>query len=614
MEKNSQTIDFRQVLLSSGLFDRNYYNDKYVGADLTLEDSINHFWQYGRFDTRNPSEKFSTFSYLDSYPDILTDGWPYPPVMHYLLHGRSEGRLLNPVRDNYPHIQPRLRLSELKPPADEGIRAKIAVTIHVYYREYVGVLVAQLAMLQFEFDLFITSPFQDVVDSFIEVWGRSEVARGSVHARVTPNRGRNFGPLFVEYGEALRQYDIVGHVHSKKSLYTGHPRYDWGYHCISGVLGSPEYMEAVLWQLSKGTRYGIVCTEKHPALPFWAYHWLKNTHQGLTLAEELGLDFEEGFASYPVGGMFWARREVMEPLLQRKWKYEDFPEEAGQTDGTVHHALERLLGAAARHAGFSTLRWMPDAGEFNTIEEPGIAHLMTVSRTSVMNCILDADVISFDIFDTLLYRDVRDPEDVRDRIGPSYRKLRWEAEVRARTALSDDRDVRQLDIANQLAKLTGESVERALRWLDLEFRTDMSTMHARTSVIELVRYATASQKRIIYVSDMYYSTAELEAIFRHLNIPKADAVYVSSEMGKRKDRGDMWVHLRDRERGRILHFGDNMVSDIQNASDCGVSCVYIPTVMQKTKFLGVLRRKPMNAEWKAVLPVICHYGDDPFFC
>jgi lipopolysaccharide biosynthesis protein len=41
-------------------------------------------------------------------------------------------------------------------------------------------------------------------------------------------------------------------------------------------------------------------------------------------------------------------------LLNKDWKIDDFPEEAGQSDGTIMHALERLIPTVANYNGFQS--------------------------------------------------------------------------------------------------------------------------------------------------------------------------------------------------------------------------------------------------------------------
>jgi lipopolysaccharide biosynthesis protein len=79
--------------------------------------------------------------------------------------------------------------------------------------------------------------------------------------------------------------------------------------------------------------------------------WGSNRTTTLVLAERLGIDRQDFRLDYFAGTMFWARRETLELLRQLKLTLSDFPDEHGQRDGELHHALERLFGSLPRLSG-----------------------------------------------------------------------------------------------------------------------------------------------------------------------------------------------------------------------------------------------------------------------
>jgi lipopolysaccharide biosynthesis protein len=50
--------------------------------------------------------------------------------------------------------------------------------------------------------------------------------------------------------------------------------------------------------------------------------------------------------------MFWARTGALRPLLGLRLDWSDYPIEPVPIDGTILHAIERLLPFAAGHAGY----------------------------------------------------------------------------------------------------------------------------------------------------------------------------------------------------------------------------------------------------------------------
>ncbi len=66
-----------------------------------------------------------------------------------------------------------------------------------------------------------------------------------------------------------------------------------------------------------------------------------------------------------LGTVFWAKTLALKKLFDIKWKYEDFDEEPLKDNGTLSHAIERILAYVAQDAGYETGWVMTDkyAGE-----------------------------------------------------------------------------------------------------------------------------------------------------------------------------------------------------------------------------------------------------------
>lgn len=78
------------MLKASGLIDEAWYKNQYPDVEMLGMDASEHYLKYGAAMGRNPSEAFNTRFYLETYPEIAqTD---QNPLLHYILHGREEGR------------------------------------------------------------------------------------------------------------------------------------------------------------------------------------------------------------------------------------------------------------------------------------------------------------------------------------------------------------------------------------------------------------------------------------------------------------------------------------------------------------------------------------------
>ena len=88
------TINDRQLIKKSGLFDPIYYLFTYPDVRVADMDPLSHFMKVGWKEGRNPSERFNTTFYLTTYPDVAE--MKINPLLHYLQFGIREKRQPRP--------------------------------------------------------------------------------------------------------------------------------------------------------------------------------------------------------------------------------------------------------------------------------------------------------------------------------------------------------------------------------------------------------------------------------------------------------------------------------------------------------------------------------------
>jgi hypothetical protein len=89
-EEDMDALDDASLLRRSGLFDREWYLERYPDVRARKMDPVRHYLKYGAREGRDPNPAFSTRSYLALYPDVASAG--VNPLAHYIRHGRREGR------------------------------------------------------------------------------------------------------------------------------------------------------------------------------------------------------------------------------------------------------------------------------------------------------------------------------------------------------------------------------------------------------------------------------------------------------------------------------------------------------------------------------------------
>jgi len=182
----------------------------------------------------------------------------------------------------------------------------------------------------------------------------SKYEYGKVQTRLVRNLGRDVGPFLTEIPDIAisGNYEIVGHVHTKKSLaWSAADGSIWKDYLFDTLLGNQTSALADILNLFAATPdLGLVFPEDGNNIG-----WSSNLDCARMLAErfEGGLNLPSR-PVFPVGDMFWARRRALEPLWNLGLDHVDFPPEPVGYDGTLLHAIERLTPAVCEKAGY---RW-----------------------------------------------------------------------------------------------------------------------------------------------------------------------------------------------------------------------------------------------------------------
>jgi hypothetical protein len=83
-------------LVASGLFDKKFYLERNPDVAKAGHNPLLHYILHGASEGRDPSPLFDSSWYLAAYPDV--DAANINPLLHYFLHGAAEGRKPRPVR------------------------------------------------------------------------------------------------------------------------------------------------------------------------------------------------------------------------------------------------------------------------------------------------------------------------------------------------------------------------------------------------------------------------------------------------------------------------------------------------------------------------------------
>jgi len=485
-----------------------------------------------------------------------------------------------------------VNLDEVQPVTE--VKGSIAIHLHIFYSDVIREFFDLLTNMPFPYDLYISSPFRDIVEQCEHLY-KNLPHLCKLKVELVENRGRNFAPLLCTFGEELSCYDFIAHLHSKKSLYNKGATQGWREYLSHTLLGDEQQIRKIFSLLQKDEPYGIVYPQNYHLLPYWANTWLANEPLAREWGSRIGLtSIPRGYFDYPAGSMFWARVEALAPLFNARITLGDFPEEAGQTDGTLAHVLERFLALCTLEQG-----WQPaiiaDA-TFPSWSSWRLEQYINRPYESIIELLTKPTIklIAFDIFDTLILRPLINPETIKeivarevgDDVGNLYRQFRVVAEQQARD--EKGKDVTLDEIYTQFAKITNLSLEVVSSLKQLEERIEISLAEPRPSGIELYRQALSTGKPVILISDMFLSKKVIEECLRKVGIDDWHSIYLSGEIGMRKDSGELYRYVLDRFNIRadeMLMIGDNERSDVQIPCDMGANFIHLMRPVELTRGL-----------------------------
>jgi hypothetical protein len=274
------------------------------------------------------------------------------PLAHFIRSGRPDGPWRHDV------ITP---LSRLQAPQNKSVPSA-ALHAHFHYPELAEEFFHKLPPGDARCDLLLSTDDADKAMTLHEA--ASQYRRGDVQLRVIPNRGRDIGAFLTGFADVIARYEIVGHVHGKRSGHGGggfDPLFGhrWREFLWQNLIGDQHpMMDIIIAGLAADETLGIVFPED-PYLP----HWDNNRAIADRLAARMGMTGPlPPFFDFPVGTMFWARTAALKPLFDLRLDWDDYPREPVPHDGTVLNAIERLLPFVARHAGY----------RFATTHVPGV--------------------------------------------------------------------------------------------------------------------------------------------------------------------------------------------------------------------------------------------------
>lgn len=203
-------------------------------------------------------------------------------------------------------------------------------------------------------------------------------------------------------------------------------------------------------------------------------------------------------------------------------------------------------------------------------------------------------VITFDVYDTLVCRVIYKDRDLwqlvdreyqkRNHVKPiGFYKKRETADHKARKTYPY-REVTLDEIYEVFADLYGQELADACKALEIELEINLT--FPNDEVIEAYQYALQQGKKVYIISDMYLTDTIIGQVLEHNKITGYDKLFVSCIYRKTKHEGgalfsavleEIQADAKD-----VLHIGNDAKADIQQSKAVGLDAYLIKPPSRKS--------------------------------
>lgn len=217
-----------------------------------------------------------------------------------------------------------------------------------------------------------------------------------------------------------------------------------------------------------------------------------------------------------------------------------------------------------------------------------------ISIAQLFQAVESMEAVSFDLFDTLIMRQVLFPTDIFDLVDrclqtkgifiKDFSEKRLESEKR----LSRTSAPTLTDIYICMAETYHIQDISPQELAELEWETDYNCLIPREEMCEVVRRIDRAGKKIYITSDTWYNRKQVELLLKKCRISCCRDLFLSCEHGTGKTQ-QLFSCLKEQVPAEsCIHIGDDEVADVEYARKNGVAACRIYSGMDLLEMVGYL--------------------------
>lgn len=217
----------------------------------------------------------------------------------------------------------------------------------------------------------------------------------------------------------------------------------------------------------------------------------------------------------------------------------------------------------------------------------------SINQNKIYQKLKKYNYISFDFFDTLFKRNLLKPTDLFSLIEKDNKEnemfinfyaKRTRAEYLAREK-TEKQEITLDDIYDYYDDNLNQSERKLL--ISTELIYEEQIMLPNNSIINVVKKLKEQNKKLFIISDIYLPKSFLVNILKKYQLNIFDGIFVSSEVMRTKNTGDLYQHaikMMNIKPFELVHIGDSIKSDYIKAIQNRIKAVHIPRYEDKECF------------------------------
>lgn len=227
-------------------------------------------------------------------------------------------------------------------------KLKVAIHIHIYYIDMLDTFISYLKDCPIKFDLLISITEESHRDICINK------INNICNIKVVQNKGRDIASFLIDFKKEIFNYDLVCHIHSKKSLHANNEVDMWAEYLFDSLISS-KAIKSIISNFIIDDRLGIVFPPAfYDVYEYACYLHDRDKNNMNYLLEKMNINFDPNSDNFifPAGNMFWVRPIAIKNIFDLNLGYNDLPDEPIDNAYTILHSIERVFAIIAEYNNY----------------------------------------------------------------------------------------------------------------------------------------------------------------------------------------------------------------------------------------------------------------------